>query len=64
MQLFGLVNALLYNDRRTGVNSEDLQVRLVLGCCICLRLFARSRIRFESSLRSLLRKYSLCLTFC
>jgi FKBP12-rapamycin complex-associated protein len=27
MQLFGLVNALLYHDRRTGVNSEDLQIQ-------------------------------------
>jgi hypothetical protein len=27
MQLFGLVNALLYHDRRTGVSSEDLQIQ-------------------------------------
>lgn len=27
MQLFGLVNALLYYDRRTGINSEDLQIQ-------------------------------------
>jgi serine/threonine-protein kinase mTOR len=27
MQLFGLVNALLYHDRRTGVNSDDLQIQ-------------------------------------
>lgn len=44
MQLFGLVNALLYNDRRTGVNSEDLQVHFIHGslaqilfvCRMCL----------------------------
>eukprot|EP00981_Chlorochromonas_danica_P010478 scaffold3243_cov173-Ochromonas_danica.AAC.11 len=27
MQLFGLVNALLYHDRRTGVNGDDLQIQ-------------------------------------
>lgn len=27
MQLFGLVNALLYHDRRTGANSDDLQIQ-------------------------------------
>jgi FKBP12-rapamycin complex-associated protein len=27
MQLFGLVNALLYYDRRTNVNSQDLQIQ-------------------------------------
>lgn len=41
MQLFGLVNALLYNDRRTGVNSEDLQVRCVL--LLCMSVIVRSK---------------------
>lgn len=27
MQLFGLVNALLYHDRTTGVSSEDYQIQ-------------------------------------
>lgn len=27
MQLFGLVNALLYHDRRTGSNINDLQIQ-------------------------------------